>query len=67
MYICHISIFYNFKNLKKSGKSQSLESNQTKINRQICRPGFIESVHEGLWKNATSLMPPSTDISGIQF
>ena len=27
-------------------KSRCLESNQTKIKNENCRPGFIESVHE---------------------
>ena len=44
-------------------KSRSLESHQTKIKNENCRPGFIDSVHKRYWKSATSLTPQS----GTQF
>ena len=44
-----------FPNPKYSGEKSTLENNQTQ-NKENCRTGFIESVHE-IMRSATSLRP----------
>ena len=50
-----------------SGKSRSLESNQTKIKKWKLQARFYWVYSWEIMKSATSLTPPSTGLSGIQF
>ena len=55
--------------LKNTGKSRSLESNQTRINEWKLQTRFfwLRVCSWEIMKNAPSLMTPSTSLSGIQF